>query len=472
MPYDIFISYSRANSTSLAHYLYEALTHQGWSVFMDVRKQDGGGTFPERLRLAIEESRVVVCLLGETSLQSTWVNREIEIAHQNNKVMIPVFQEKYTAPAGTPSPSVQHLHNSQGVHFLDVRSLFFEQATADLISIIQDTLGNHAHRSQRPIRRLLRWIEAHPALMGLVGVGITALVTLAVMLYPQWVNPATPSATPLPSYGNEATATVAWVLGQGLDGAGYAQLGNRLVWEEQAYASAAVALQQALQLGEISDQVYTDLAEVYYQQGQYEQATEQYQLAITLNPNNPLPYYNRANLYSALSLYEQALADYQTVLSLDPTFANAYYNRGNLYRQLDELAAAIRDYTEAIQLASDYTLAYYNRAVSYNDLEKFELALADFEEVLRLEPNYTLAYAGQGFALLNLGRLSEALLNFEQAIILDPTYALAYNNRGIIHEELGNFPQAQADYCRALVLAPQLELARANLQRNGWTCLN
>lgn len=43
MPYDIFISYSRANSTSLAHYLYEALTHQGWSVFMDVRKQDGGG---------------------------------------------------------------------------------------------------------------------------------------------------------------------------------------------------------------------------------------------------------------------------------------------------------------------------------------------------------------------------------------------------------------------------------------------
>lgn len=441
---------------------------------MDVKRQDGGGAFPEQLKLAIQESRVVVCLLGETSLQSTWVNREIEIAHENGKVMIPVFQEQYTAPKGTPSLAVQQLLQSQGVHFLDVRSLFFEQATTDLIGMIQHTLGKRLHSSRRPFRRLSRWIEAHPALMGLVGVFVTALVTLAVMFYPQSVNVPTPSATPISSisYGNEATATAAWVLEQGLDGAGYAQLGNRLVWEDRAYPPAQIALQQALQLGEITDQVYTDLAEIYYQLGQYEQATDQYQLAIALNPNNPLPYYNRANLYSALSLYEQALTDYQTALTLAPTFTAVYYNRGNLYRQLGDIPSAIRDYTEAIQLASDYTLAYYNRAVSYNDLEKFELALADFAVVLQLEPSYTLAYAGQGFALLNLGQLTEALVSFEQAIALDPTYALAYNNRGIIHEELGNLRQAQADYCQALVLAPQLELARANLQRNSWTCLN
>ncbi len=137
MPYDVFISYSRSNSTSLAHYLYEALTHHGWNVFMDVRRQDGGGAFPDRLRLAIEESRVVVCLLGETSLQSPWVNREIEIAHTNGKVLIPVFQEKYTPPKGAIPQAVQQLLNSQGVHFLDVRSLFFEQATSELISLIQ-----------------------------------------------------------------------------------------------------------------------------------------------------------------------------------------------------------------------------------------------------------------------------------------------------------------------------------------------
>jgi hypothetical protein len=66
-----FISYRRADSAALATLIALSLKEKhGIDAFVDTRNTGGGGPFPDRLRRAIEQSDVFVCILGETTFQS------------------------------------------------------------------------------------------------------------------------------------------------------------------------------------------------------------------------------------------------------------------------------------------------------------------------------------------------------------------------------------------------------------------
>src|SRR5687767_7982168 len=94
----VFISYRRVESSMVATLIAGELERKGLSVFVDTRSVDGAGPFPDRLHRAIEDCTVFVCLLSATTLASDWVREEIAHAHQHQKILIPVFQERYVAP--------------------------------------------------------------------------------------------------------------------------------------------------------------------------------------------------------------------------------------------------------------------------------------------------------------------------------------------------------------------------------------
>lgn len=143
----VFISYRRADSTILAHYVAEHLEKNHITAFVDVRQVDGGGLFPDRLRQAIEDAPILVCLLGSTTLDSEWVRQEIEHAHQHDKILIPVFQESYRSPTSSLDEHIAALLESDGIHIFDKRGLYVDNAIHDLIHMIQATLRN----LQRPV---------------------------------------------------------------------------------------------------------------------------------------------------------------------------------------------------------------------------------------------------------------------------------------------------------------------------------
>ncbi|MEZ4670331.1 MAG: SUMF1/EgtB/PvdO family nonheme iron enzyme [Anaerolineae bacterium] len=135
----IFISYRRADSSTLATLLAIMLKDHGVESFVDTRSMDGGGPFPNRLRRAIEDCDVFVCLLGATTLDSEWVRLEIEHANRLNKVLVPVFQERYLAPNPVHNDHILALLQSDGVHILDVRNLYIDAAVASLAQLILNT---------------------------------------------------------------------------------------------------------------------------------------------------------------------------------------------------------------------------------------------------------------------------------------------------------------------------------------------
>jgi hypothetical protein len=89
----------------------------GYEVFIDTEQRDRAGQFPVRLEQHIERSDVFVCLLGKGSLESRWVNREIEPAHQRHKPMVPIFQESFRLPndLSVAAPHVRELLLFDGV---------------------------------------------------------------------------------------------------------------------------------------------------------------------------------------------------------------------------------------------------------------------------------------------------------------------------------------------------------------------
>jgi hypothetical protein len=135
---DAFISYRRKPSASLALLVQEKLSNDHKiDVYVDTTRADSTKVqFPERLMQAIGEAPVFVCLLGDETLESEWVLKEIVEAHRLKKRCIPVFQESYKAPEN-PSEAVNYLLSFDGVHVFDLKNVHVDHSVQDLAALIK-----------------------------------------------------------------------------------------------------------------------------------------------------------------------------------------------------------------------------------------------------------------------------------------------------------------------------------------------
>jgi formylglycine-generating enzyme required for sulfatase activity len=205
----VFISYRRRDSAALATLLAKELSRRGIRAFVDTRQIDGGGPFPSRLLRAIEEADVLVCLLGPSTLDSEWVREEITHANKLGRVLIPVFQEMYVPPQTVADEHVAALLQSDGVHILDVRNIFVDQAINDLTKMI---------RHSAPRRLSLLGAAIGILLVILATAGIAAAFSSGIFAPSPEVEATTPAAivdteeptvtdTPLPPPSDTATIT-------------------------------------------------------------------------------------------------------------------------------------------------------------------------------------------------------------------------------------------------------------------------
>ncbi|MCL4247077.1 MAG: TIR domain-containing protein [Anaerolineae bacterium] len=171
-----FISYHRADSAALATLVATSLQQSGIDAYVDTRSGDAGGLFPDRLRRAIEDSDVFICLLGKSTLQSKWVLEEIEHAHNLRKPMIPVFQEHYVPPDRAPNEHVAALLQHDGVHIFDIKNLYVDDAIERLEQIIHNSTMSPTRSTGSNRARIM------PGSLVIGAVLIGALVIVAATL--------------------------------------------------------------------------------------------------------------------------------------------------------------------------------------------------------------------------------------------------------------------------------------------------
>jgi serine/threonine protein kinase len=142
--YDVFISYVRKRDSGWASLFARELKEKhGMSVFLDVEFRDGAGRFPDKLSKAIEGSKVFMCFLNAGTLNSKWVTQEIQVAHQFQVPMIPVFQESFQTPVSIEAldPSIDTLLQSDGVHLMDERNVHIDHSVRDVADLVKRTIG-------------------------------------------------------------------------------------------------------------------------------------------------------------------------------------------------------------------------------------------------------------------------------------------------------------------------------------------
>jgi hypothetical protein len=133
----IFISYRRGPSEAYALLIAEKLAPYGMKVFVDTLTVEGAEAFPERLLKGIEDCDVFICLLAPSTLDSEWVRREIEHAHEVGKPMIPVFQPDYSPGDTLNLPQyVSDLLQYEGVR---ITSGYVNEAIDKLAAMIEET---------------------------------------------------------------------------------------------------------------------------------------------------------------------------------------------------------------------------------------------------------------------------------------------------------------------------------------------
>jgi serine/threonine-protein kinase len=139
----IFISYQRDPSSGWAvHFASELERKHRIVAFVDTQRLDSAVRFPTRLKNAIKDCDVFVCLLSGSTLQSKWVQEEIRLAWENNKPMVPVFQESYAQPDPSEhlEPHIETLINYDGLQLLDRRNLYVEHTIDKLAEMVTATV--------------------------------------------------------------------------------------------------------------------------------------------------------------------------------------------------------------------------------------------------------------------------------------------------------------------------------------------
>jgi hypothetical protein len=99
----LFISYRQIDSAGLAMQLFDALSHQGFDVFLDHFRIPPGVNFQARLTQELGDKSMVLILESEHLPESKWVAHEINVAKTCGLVGLACLRSIFHAVSGSPS---------------------------------------------------------------------------------------------------------------------------------------------------------------------------------------------------------------------------------------------------------------------------------------------------------------------------------------------------------------------------------
>jgi tetratricopeptide (TPR) repeat protein len=395
----IFISHSHLDNdfgTRLAQDLRRVLADED-GVFYDILGGlHGGETWWEKIVEELTARDVFLLVLSPEAMNSIWVRREINVALNESKYIIPVLYRTCSIRAD--------LKILQIVSFLAPK--VYEAAFQEVLSALglpkevptaQQVKASQPSEATDPTLALIQHMET----------------AFADHDWPDVIRKATYLIRR--TSGNVPPTVYRF---QGL-----ALLEEGEVQQAQEALETALALvsNRSLRLTLLSD--YTALLAG---QGQWARVLQQAKEALRLVPNDP----------GWLATQQQAQSQLSKPAPVPPPSLLSQKKK----ETIDQKPPPTPQKTKGQWLEEGNALWY---------LKRNEEALAAYEQAIRLDPNYANAYNGKGDALGDLKRNEEALAAYEQAIRLDPNYALAYNNKGLALQRLGKNKEAQQAFERA-----------------------
>ncbi|MCE9644561.1 MAG: tetratricopeptide repeat protein [Chloroflexi bacterium] len=240
--------------------------------------------------------------------------------------------------------------------------------------------------------------------------------------------------------------------------------------------------------------VWNEKGNVHFKQENFDEAIRAYNKAIQIDPAFGWPYSNLALVYFTQGQYTEAILLYQRsveLLSSNKEKALSLNGLGNVYRRMNDYGNAVIAYRKAAELDADTAgmrdTADHSQvdeglktAQAWNELgelffktRSFDEAAGAFLKAIELEPETGAAYSNMGRILTFQGRFPEAAQFLEKSIELfqdDKEKSTALNRLGNVYRRLNNHDAAVKAYQQAMILADEgvslLTRARFSLLSN------
>jgi len=354
----IFVSHSHIDNdfgTKLAQDLRRVLGDES-AAWYDVLGLQGGETWWDKIVEELLARDVFIVVLSPDSMNSPWVRREINMALNEGKLIVPILYRTCSIRAD--------LRIIQIISFLAPKT--YEAAFRELLS----ALGLSTQKEIEP-KKLATSSETPGA--GLVQQIETAF---AEQDWPDFMRKADYLIKSMPA---AATASV------------YRMQGIALL-EEGKVQAAQEALETALVL--VSDRgqrltLLSDYTALVAGQGLWDEVLQRAKEALRLVPNDP----------GWLATQQQAQSKLSGKAPVAPKPPEREQTRS---QQTSPTAQKTKE-------------QWKEEGNTHYNAKQYEEALAAYDQAIRLDPNYALAYYGKGVALEALRRKSEAQQAYEKA---------------------------------------------------------
>ena len=224
-----------------------------------------------------------------------------------------------------------------------------------------------------------------------------------------------------------------------------------VAWGDVTYLNknpqgAADIWEQALNQKNPSEQIYSRLAQIYQETGDYPKAAEFLQRYVSIHSDDASAHF-RLGLLLTLSDQNTALSELITASQLDP--------------QLDPAVQTLRTALNLASLSDSPSERFVIIGRGLGLVNEWRLARMAFTEAIRSDENNAEAWAWLGEAKYHTGTLEGVMMGqdgsseLDQALYLNPNSSVIRGLRGLYFQRSGNFRQALEEFEFAARLEPE-----------------
>ncbi|MFI5200897.1 MAG: TIR domain-containing protein [Candidatus Kapaibacterium sp.] len=446
---ELFISYSRADSKQ-ALTLVAELRSEGYEVWIDQAGIDAATIWSKEIAQAMQGCSAVILLLSPSSVASKNVAKELSVAVELNKQIIPVEVESATLTG-------EFLYHLSGLQRTSIAN------SEAILKAVKNLAGDHKHPKPEPelspsqpsLKRLavLPFEDLSPShdnewfSDGLTDELISTLTKLHQLFVIDRQTSREYKKSTMKMRDIARELNVGFIISGAVRKADKNILvqaalidtgSHETLWDEKFTGTMD-------DIFEIQEKIAKEIAE-----GLSLRLTAKEKESITKKPTENIEAYElylRGASYSGKDTKEddfRAIRLYEAAIGLDGGFALAYvslslchseifrfYERTEKHLDLAESAAL-----EAVRLDSNLSAAHTALALVYLYRGKAEKAIQEAEEAMKLQPEDSRAHYQLGFIYEGLSRYEESAAAFERAVELKPDYLQSYFNLCLQYDRL------------------------------------
>lgn len=209
--------------------------------------------------------------------------------------------------------------------------------------------------------------------------------------------------------------------------------------------------------GKVTEGLYIDLGDAYYQLKDYPNAIAAFEKAEEQNPFGTKAILYEASCYHQMKNNDKVIDAYKRALEIDPGLNDAHVSLGRLYEEQGKPELALKEYETVYENNPDRKgLAYSIGVLNYGQ-GHYDKAETYFEKAALNSVGDSNVYLALGQNQLKLKDYTRAAASLEKFVKLTDRKALKPAVLGMVavcYEKLNNYNKALTTYDRILALRP------------------